>query len=102
MVLDAHAHLRLPCPWTAVRLHANTPWELKVKTANLIRLGTGDPKIFNDDVTIPSMLTSNVDVFDARDYQVVGCVEPDVSGKSYGWKDCGPHEHRPRFRAGDQ
>ena len=89
MVLDAHAHVRIPAPWLAVRLHANTPWELKVKTANLIRMGTGEPKIFNDDVAIPSMLTSDVDLFDARDYQVVGCVEPDVSGKSYGWKDCG-------------
>ena len=89
MVLDAHVHTRLPCPWLAVRMHADTPWELKVKTANVIRLGTGEPKIFNDDVAIPSMLTSYVELKDARNYQVVGCVEPDVSGKSYGWKDCG-------------
>jgi pyruvate formate-lyase/glycerol dehydratase family glycyl radical enzyme len=89
MTLDAHAHVRIPCPWLAVRLHANTPWELKIKTVNLIRMGTGEPKIFNDDVAIPSMLSSNTDIYDARDYQVVGCVEPDVTGKSYGWKDCG-------------
>ena len=89
MALDAHAHVRIPNPWLAVRLHANTPWELKVKTANLIRMGTGEPKIFNDDVAIPSMLSSNVKISDARDYQVVGCVEPDPSGKAYGWKDCG-------------
>lgn len=89
MCLDAHVHVRLPCPWLAVRLHASTPWELKVKTANVIRLGTGEPKIFNDDVTIPSMMSSGIALEEARDYQVVGCVEPDVSGKSYGWKDCG-------------
>jgi len=89
MALDAAAHVRIPNPWLAVRLHSGTPWELKVKTANVIRLGTGEPKIFNDDVAIPSMLTSNVDLKDARDYQVVGCVEPDPSGKAYGWKDCG-------------
>jgi formate C-acetyltransferase len=89
MALDAHAHVRVPNPWLAVRMHSNTPWELKVKTANLIRMGTGEPKIFNDDVAIPSLLSSNVELMDARDYQVVGCVEPDVSGKSYGWKDCG-------------
>jgi len=89
MALDAHAHVRIPAPWLAVRLHADTPQELKIKTANLIRLGTGEPKIFNDDVAIPSMLSSNVELPDARDYQVVGCVEPDPSGKAYGWKDCG-------------
>lgn len=89
MAIDAHVHVRIPCPWLAVRLHAGTPWELKIKVANAIRLGTGEPKIFNDDVAIPSMLSSNVEPRDARDYQVVGCVEPDVSGKAYGWKDCG-------------
>ncbi|MDR0813278.1 MAG: formate C-acetyltransferase/glycerol dehydratase family glycyl radical enzyme [Oscillospiraceae bacterium] len=89
MCLDAHAHVRIPCPWLAVRMHSNTPWELKVKTANVIRMGTGEPKIFNDDVAIPSMLTSNVELADARDYQVVGCVEPDPAGRAYGWKDCG-------------
>ena len=89
MALDAHAHVRIPCPWLAVRMHANTPQSLKVKLANLIRLGTGEPKVFNDDVAIQSMLSSNVEIADARDYQVVGCVEPDPSGKAYGWKDCG-------------
>ena len=89
IALDAHAHVRIPCPWLAVRMHANTPPSLKIKLANLIRLGTGEPKIFNDDVAIPSMLSSNVEIADARDYQVVGCVEPDPSGKAYGWKDCG-------------
>ncbi|MDR0862312.1 MAG: formate C-acetyltransferase/glycerol dehydratase family glycyl radical enzyme [Oscillospiraceae bacterium] len=89
MALDAHAHVRIPCPWLAVRLHSGSPRELKIKTVNLIRLGTGEPKIFNDDVAIPSMLSSSVALADARNYQVVGCVEPDPSGKAYGWKDCG-------------
>lgn len=89
MMLDAHVHTRLPCPWLAVRMHNNTPRSLKIKVANVIRLGTGEPKIFNDEVTIPSMLTTGVELTDARNYQVVGCVEPDVSGKMYGWKDSG-------------
>lgn len=87
MVLDAVAHTRIPTPWTAVRLHANTPKELLIKTANLIRLGLGEPKIFNDDVTIPAMISNGRTVEDARDYQVVGCVEPDATGKEYGWHD---------------
>ena len=89
MGLDAHAHTRVPAPWLAVRLHNNTPWEFKVKLANLIRLGTGEPKIFNDEVTIPSMLAYGRWVEDCRDYQVVGCVEPDATGKEYGWHDAG-------------
>lgn len=87
MVLDAVAHTRIPTPWTAVRLHSATPHELKVKTANLIRLGLGEPKIFNDDVTIPMMVSNGRTLEDARNYQVVGCVEPDTTGKEYGWHD---------------
>jgi formate C-acetyltransferase len=89
MFLDAHAHTRVVNPWIAVRLHAATPWPLKVKIANVIRIGTGEPKIFNDDVTIPSMLSAGRELEDCRDYQVVGCVEPDVTGYEYGWKDAG-------------
>ena len=87
MMLDAHAHTRIPAPWTAVRLHANSPWELKVKVANVIRIGTGEPKIFNDECTIPAMLAYGRTLEDARDYQVVGCVEPDAGGREYGWHD---------------
>jgi len=89
MFLDAHAHTRIVNPWIAVRFHAATPWELKVKTVNLIRLGTGEPKIFNDDSTIPGMLATGRTLEEARDYHVVGCVEPDVPGEEYGWKDAG-------------
>ena len=89
MFLDAHAHTRIINPWIAVRMHNGTPWELKVKVANVIRLGTGEPKVFNDEVTIPSMMRVGRTLEEARDYQVVGCVEPDVPGEEYGWKDAG-------------
>ncbi len=89
MCLDAAAHVRIPNPWLAVRLHDNTPRELKIKTANVIRLGTGEPKIFNDEVTVDSMMSSGISREEALDYQVVGCVEPDVSGRTYGWHDAG-------------
>jgi formate C-acetyltransferase len=89
MFLDAHAHTRIVNPWIAVRLHASTPRELKIKVANVIRIGTGEPKIFNDDVTILSMTSLGRPLEDCRDYHVVGCVEPDVPGQEYGWKDAG-------------
>ncbi len=89
MFLDAHAHTRIVNPWIAARMHNNSPREYKVKVANVIRIGTGEPKIFNDEVTVPSMMTVGRTIEEARDYQVVGCVEPDVPGQEYGWKDAG-------------
>jgi pyruvate formate-lyase/glycerol dehydratase family glycyl radical enzyme len=87
MMLDAIAHTRIPDPWTAVRMHKGTPLPLKIKVANVIRLGTGEPKFFNDEVTIEAMIKNGRSVADSRNYQVVGCVEPDATGKEYGWHD---------------
>lgn len=87
MVLDAHAHTRLPVPWIAVRLHKDSPWEFKVKAMNTIRIGTGQPKLFNDEAAIPASLRAGRTTEDSRNYHVVGCVEIDAGGKEYGWHD---------------
>lgn len=87
MCLDALAHTRWGTPWLAVRWHENTPRELKIKTANVIRIGTGQPKIFNDQAAIPASLLSGRSLEDSRNYHVVGCVEIDAGGKEYGWHD---------------
>lgn len=87
MFLDAHAHTRTPVPWMAVRLHQNTPWEFKVKVANTIKIGTGQPKVYNDEGAIPAALNAGRTLQDARDYQVCGCVEIDATGREYGWHD---------------
>ena len=87
MVLDAHAHTRIPNPWMGVRLHENSPWEFKVKVFNVIRIGTGEPKIFNDGPMIESLMNYGHSLAQARDYVGVGCVEPDIPGREYGWHD---------------
>lgn len=87
LFLEGHAHTRTVDPWASLRWHANMPWELKVKVCNVIRIGTGQPKLFNDEVIIPNMLLAGKSLEDARDYGVIGCVELDSSGQSYGAHD---------------
>ncbi|MCL2392796.1 MAG: formate C-acetyltransferase/glycerol dehydratase family glycyl radical enzyme [Oscillospiraceae bacterium] len=89
MVLDAHAHTRIPNPWMGVRLHEHSPPEFKEKVFNVIRIGTGEPKIFNDEPMIRSLLNYGRSLADARNYVGVGCVEPSIPGKTYGWHDSG-------------
>jgi formate C-acetyltransferase len=89
MVLDAHAHTRIPNPWMGVRLHDGSPDDFKTKVYNVIRIGTGEPKIFNDSPTIKSLTNYGATLADARDYVGIGCVEPSVPGKTYGWHDSG-------------
>lgn len=87
MMLDASVHTRMMCPWLLVRMHENTPYELKVKTVECIRAGYGHPKIFNDASAIKAMQRKGMTLEEARDYAVVGCVEPSLPGREYGWHD---------------
>ncbi|MGL5624696.1 (2S)-3-sulfopropanediol dehydratase, partial [Cetobacterium sp.] len=89
LMLEGSAHTRMMNPWICVRMHENTPYELKVKTVECIRAGYGHPKLFNDTPAIKAMLSKGVTLEEARDYCVVGCVEPSLPGKEFGWLDSG-------------
>lgn len=87
LMLEASAHTRMMNPWLLVRIHENTPYELKVKAVECIRAGYGHPKLFNDEAAVRAMMRKGMSLEEARDYAVVGCVEPDLPGKEYGWHD---------------
>ncbi len=87
MILEASVHTRMMNPWVCVRLHAQTPHELKVKAFECIRAGYGHPKLYNDATAIRMMLKKGMTLEEARDYAVVGCVEPDLPGREYGFHD---------------
>jgi len=43
------------------------------------------PALYNDEVIIPALLNRGKSIEDARDYAIVGCVEPGPQGCEYGW-----------------
>lgn len=87
MLLEASVHTRMMNPWLCVRMHENTPLELKIKAVECIRAGYGHPKLFNDAAAIKAMMRKGMSLEEARCYAVVGCVEPDLPGKEYGYHD---------------
>jgi len=87
LMLDLYHSIRLPQPNLSVRINELIPRRFLNKTCETIRLGTGIPQIFNDEVIIPGFLSKGVSLDDARDYAVVGCVETTISGKTYGLHD---------------
>ncbi|WP_415929119.1 pyruvate formate lyase family protein [Zhenpiania hominis] len=87
MLLEASVHTRMMNPWLCVRMHENTPYELKVKAIECIRAGYGHPKLFNDRAAIEAMQAKDMSLAEARRYAVVGCVEPDLPGMEYGFHD---------------
>jgi formate C-acetyltransferase len=51
-----------------------------------MKSGGGKPAVFNDEIIIPSLMTEKgVTLEEARDYAIVGCVEPVVSNRTNGW-----------------
>ncbi|MFT8312386.1 MAG: formate C-acetyltransferase [Sporolactobacillus sp.] len=87
LMLDLYHSIRLPQPNLSVRINELIPRRFLNKTCETIRLGTGIPQIFNDEVIIPGFLSKGVSLDDARDYAVVGCVETTIPGKTYGLHD---------------
>ncbi|WP_270502757.1 formate C-acetyltransferase [Kluyvera ascorbata] len=85
--LDAYQNVRLPQPNLGVRVNELIDRPFLRKTAETVRLGTGIPQIFNDEVVVPAFLNRGVSLEDARDYAVVGCVELSIPGRTYGLHD---------------
>ncbi len=87
MCIAATAHVMLPQPSLSVRVWNKSPHEFLVKAAELTRTGVGLPAYYNDEVIIPSLLSRGLTMEDARDYNIIGCVEPQKAAKTWGWHD---------------
>ena len=87
MCIEAAMHVPLPQPSISIRIWNGTPDSLMIKAAALTRLGTGLPAYYNDEVIIPSIMARGLTLEDARDYCIIGCVEPQAPHKTDGWHD---------------
>jgi len=83
MLVQALADVRLPQPAFSVRFHANTPDDFVDMVSEAVKLGTGMPAIYNDEAIIPAMMNRGISLKDAREYAIIGCVEPSVHGKDW-------------------
>jgi len=87
MCIQASMHVHLPAPSLSVRVWNGTPHEFMIKAAELTRTGIGLPAYYNDEVIIPSLVSRGLTLEDAREYNIIGCVEPQKAGKTEGWHD---------------
>ena len=87
MCIDASHHVFLPQPSLSIRVWNKSPQELLLKAAELTRTGIGLPAYYNDEVIIPALMSRGLTLQDAREYNIIGCVEPQKSGKTDGWHD---------------
>ena len=87
MCIYSTMHVALPQPSFSVRIWNKTPHSFMIAAAKLTRMGLGLPAFYNDEVIIPSLVSRGLTLEDARDNNIIGCVEPQKAGKTEGWHD---------------
>lgn len=87
MCITASMHVMLPQPSLSIRVWNGSPHDLLIHAATLTRTGVGLPAYYNDEVVIPSLMSRGLTLQDAREYNIIGCVEPQKAGKTEGWHD---------------
>jgi pyruvate formate-lyase/glycerol dehydratase family glycyl radical enzyme len=83
LMLQAMARLHLHEPPLSLRIHRGTParlWEAAIACTKEVG---GIPTLQNDDVIIPTLLERGFTLEDARDYCIIGCVEPAGAGNDF-------------------
>lgn len=85
LVMEAVRQVKVYQPTLACRIHNFSPQKYLEKVVDLIKAGGGMPACHFDDAHIKMMLRKGYSFEDARDYSLMGCVEPQKSGKVHQW-----------------
>ena len=85
LLMDAVRHVKIYQPSLAARIHNKSPQKYLKKIVDVVRSGMGFPACHFDDTHIKMMLAKGVSIEDARDYCLMGCVEPQKAGRLYQW-----------------
>lgn len=89
LIMDAVRFVKVYQPSLACRIHNQSPQAYLEKIVDVVKSGMGFPACHFDDSHIKMMLRKGFDFEDARDYCLMGCVEPQKSGRIYQWTSTG-------------
>ncbi len=83
MMLQSAGRLVLHDPPQSLRIHKGTPRELWEAAIETTQLAGGVPTFENDDVIIPALMERSLSIESARNYCLIGCVEPQGCGDEW-------------------
>ncbi len=72
-----------------VRVHQNTPEKLYLQVADILRRGTSNLSMMNDDLFVPAMERHGYSPESARNYGITGCTDLLAPGETGGISFCG-------------
>jgi len=75
LILKSKENFPLDYPDLSVRIHTLTPEPFLAGVCDVVKQGTGFPKLFNDEVLVPYYMERGVPKNEARNYNVSGCTE---------------------------
>lgn len=87
MCLEAMGRMKMHSPSQALRIHPGTPRRLWECAIAVNKINGGVPSFYSDEVVIRSLLSRGISLSDARNYCLIGCVEPSIGGAE--WPACG-------------
>ena len=82
LFLDAYKNVKVFSTDLSIRIHENTP-EKFFKHALEVYKATSGIAFYNDDVLVPALNKAGYSLKDARNYVIIGCVEPTGQGNSF-------------------
>ena len=80
LALEASNQIKLHSPAIALRICEETPDSLIDQGVRMNQDGQANPAFFGDKVTVPMMIAKGATLEEARDWAIVGCIEPHPGG----------------------
>ncbi len=87
ILLEATKLVQSPSTNLSARFHDGTPESFFRACFDVIQTGIGFPAIFNDHINIPMLESFGIPTDIARDFCMVGCIEPMLAGRQQAWSD---------------
>jgi formate C-acetyltransferase len=87
LMLEAMQRVRSPQPNFGVRLHRGSPRAFRDAVMRAAAEGIGNLQLFNDEAIVAALTNRGIPQEEARDYGIIGCVEPAVPNKSFTSSD---------------
>ncbi|MFX0188913.1 MAG: pyruvate formate lyase family protein [Candidatus Hodarchaeota archaeon] len=82
LFLEAYKNIKSLTSDLSIRIHENTPERFYLEAMKVFK-STSGIAFYNDEVIIPALVKSGYSLEDARNYVIIGCVEPTGQGNSF-------------------
>ena len=83
LFMDATMNIKNMTNSFSMRVSSKSPEEYLLKIAEVYSKTCG-PAVFNDEIIIPALVKTGTSLEDARNYAIIGCVEPTGAGDTFG------------------